>query len=514
MTTAGQETFSKAYGLEYAGGIALVPGTNDFLLCNTVDIHRFSFHRMDSVGDLNVTHTYSVGTDSNVIQDGCIPIARTDGSFTMLFGGHEYFTLKGAARLFNVNPDGTANWNRRIEFEAPSQNLEYLMPNNFRETVDGGYLLYATRSGPNISGSYGYSPMLVKLNQNGDVVWNKGFHLLDRCGWRGGSALGPTGEVLCTFNSSPVVALGNQDLYFFKVSAAGETLWSRFIQGAQGWLSDVVALADGYVMFGRTADAFLIIKVDGQGQLGWAKTYPLVSGGLWMAPTAVAADDGGFIVAGYLWTGLPAGILMLKVDSLGAIEWVDHFADGGWPMHSIATADNSVLGLSIFEYTGWTQIYRSMVRKVGQNGFSECATDVESWLAEENLEIQLVDTVLNEFDTLMTSQPLYLEEISPMPPWPVEDTCVFVLGGVEHQGIGTAMSASPNPFSELAVLDAGRDMTNAMVILFASTGEEVRRLPITSRYTVLRRGSLPSGVYFYRVIDERGEAGSGRLVIE
>jgi PKD repeat protein len=86
----------------------------------------------------------------------------------------------------------------------------------------------------------------------------------------------------------------------------------------------------------------------------------------------------------------------------------------------------------------------------------------------------------------------------------------------EYQIADFSVSASPNPFSisTLISLHSTRMRSHSVeLVLFDIFGKEIRNTKFESESLKLERGYLPSGIYFYKVIDQNKNYVSGKLII-
>jgi len=75
-------------------------------------------------------------------------------------------------------------------------------------------------------------------------------------------------------------------------------------------------------------------------------------------------------------------------------------------------------------------------------------------------------------------------------------------------------TVTPNPFSQLAVLQTDYYLNNATLILYNSFGQVVRQLTsITGKTITLRRDNLPTGIYFYKLSENNRILASDKFII-
>ncbi len=126
---------------------------------------------------------------------------------------------------------------------------------------------------------------------------------------------------------------GSFDILLFKLDGSGNIQWAKTFGGSDyDWAYSVQQTTDGgYIVagytrsFGAGYSDFLLLKLDGSGNIQWAKTF----GGSYYdeAYSVQQTTDGGYIVAGETHS-FGAGsfdILLLKLDGSGNVQWAKTF---------------------------------------------------------------------------------------------------------------------------------------------------------------------------------------------
>jgi len=168
----------------------------------------------------------------------------------------------------------------------------------------------ATQNGFAVFGltySYGNgqsSAWVVKLNGDGNVIWNKTYGQSAECAARTGVLASDGDYVLAGYIDTQ--GDNNYDFYILKVQADGHMVWNKTYGGAQSEKAYAMARAvDGYVLVGEiespetTTDAW-VLKVDDNGNMLWNKT---VGGKNADSPAYITpSKDGGYLVAGFTFS--------------------------------------------------------------------------------------------------------------------------------------------------------------------------------------------------------------------
>ncbi|MFK7933386.1 MAG: T9SS type A sorting domain-containing protein [Saprospiraceae bacterium] len=81
--------------------------------------------------------------------------------------------------------------------------------------------------------------------------------------------------------------------------------------------------------------------------------------------------------------------------------------------------------------------------------------------------------------------------------------------------VSQQIEVAPNPFRTATTLTLPTDFGLATFRLFDALGREVRRTTdINQPQVIIEKGELVSGIYWYQVENERGEIGTGKLIVE
>jgi hypothetical protein len=146
-----------------------------------------------------------------------------------------------------LDENGNIQWqksygNYSSDFEQPS----------IQQTLDGGYIM-AGRT--NAFGADGGDLLVLKLDENGDIQWQKGY---------GGFSIEAAYSIQQTLDNGYIVSgrtnsfgAGNGDFWLLKVDATGEVIEWQKTYGGSLWdaARSIQQTADGYIVAGVT-DSF------------------------------------------------------------------------------------------------------------------------------------------------------------------------------------------------------------------------------------------------------------------
>ncbi|MEO0211021.1 MAG: delta-60 repeat domain-containing protein [candidate division WOR-3 bacterium] len=150
---------------------------------------------------------------------------------------------------------------------------------------------------------------------------------------------------------------GGKDFLVLKLSPLGDLVWAKAYGGGNDEMAySITQTADGgFVVAGETytygagAPDFLVIRLNPDGSLSWARTFGGAS--VDQPFSIIQTQDGGFAVAGAgVFSGYGWDFLIIKLASNGSLEWVETY--GGASMD----VANSIIQTQSQEFyvAGWT----------------------------------------------------------------------------------------------------------------------------------------------------------------
>mgnify|MGYP003960080491 CR=1 FL=1 len=178
--------------------------------------------------------------------------------------------------------------------------------------------------GGNRDGSHDF--LAVRLDKRGELIWAT--TVGGPGDERGSYSVRPTRDkgFLLTGTTQSFGA-GRTDLFLVKLAANGDLDWSKAIGGAgsEGGMT-TLQLEDGYIAmgdadsFGAGKKDFLVVKLNLDGTLAWAKTYGGLENDI---GSGIAPTNDGYILGGTIWSfgAGEADSGLIKIDSQGNLIW-------------------------------------------------------------------------------------------------------------------------------------------------------------------------------------------------
>jgi len=235
--------------------------------------------------------------------------------YTTSFGGEgrsKFWVLK-------LKEDGTIQWQKTYNYKWDIAEL-------IQQTSDGGYVVAGYTWSYSLEA---WDVWILKLDANGAIQWQKIY---------GGQKDDQATSIQQTSDGGYVVAgetksygAGNWDVWVLKLDGNGNIQWQK-TYGGTNWDSTsadpIQQTSDGgYIVSGRTASFgaggydVWVLKLDQNGAIQWQKTYGGPADEL--ARAVRQTSDGGYVVAGYT-KSYGAGnwdVWILKLDGNGIPQW-------------------------------------------------------------------------------------------------------------------------------------------------------------------------------------------------
>ena len=327
--------------------------------------------------------TYDAGGYTNSIQQ------TSDGGYIVAggVGALDVWVLK-------LNASGNIQWQKTYGSDWA---LEFDVANSIQQTSDVGYIVAGyTQS---IYPFSGYNIWVLKLDQNGNVTWQKTY---------GGYAHDVANSIQQTSDGGYIVAgktnsfgAGSSDVWVLKLDKDGNIQWQKTYGGHSideatsiQQTSDGGYIVAGYTWsFGAGGGGVWVLKLDKDGNIQWQKTYGGTDEDV--ASSIQQTSDGGYIVAGKT-NSFGAGssdVWVLKLDKDGNIQWQKTYGGpDGDEAHSIQQTSDGGYIVAGYTYSFGTR-QGAWVLKLDSNGnIPGCSVEGSSNATVKTTNAKVVDS--------------------------------------------------------------------------------------------------------------------------
>ena len=197
------------------------------------------------------------------------------------------------AWIVKIDSNGAETWSKTFGASGEDNCTGIL------QTADGGYAFTGRTSSPGTEKSDAW---LVKIDSNGNEVWNKTYGIGNH---NGADAIAQTGDGGYALTGVTVSSEGGQsDFWIVRTDGTGREIWSRtFGKGVDGRGRAILPTRDGGLLAvgeiqqkSEAETCALLVKVDENGKELWIRTF---GDGGDRATSVLEAEDGGYVVAGY-----------------------------------------------------------------------------------------------------------------------------------------------------------------------------------------------------------------------
>lgn len=273
----------------------------------------------------------------------------SDGGYVLGGITFSYSNFSGRCLVVKTDMNGdtiwTTNWGG-----TKDTNCDFQYINDLVQTNDGGII---TCGGKGFCGGpYAGEAEITRLDKSGNVLWSKN-------GVNGAEDPYPVIEDKAgNFIVGGYViniGAGGEDACIMKLNANGDTLWSRTYGGVgDDWFYHILQTKDGGYLgagfttsFGEGGKDIYLVKTDSNGKLLWSNAYGTPKDEAAFGHCLAATSDGGYILTGYGNSGSPYGLFLLKLDSLGNMNWANYYTgQNGHGIKQLATGEFLIAGTS------------------------------------------------------------------------------------------------------------------------------------------------------------------------
>jgi len=273
-----------------------------------------------------------------------------DGGFIIGGGTNSFGAGSYDVLILKLNDIGEIQWQK--VYGGAAEDYAY----SLKQTNDGGYIIAGkTKS----FGVYSYDIWVLKLYNSGDIQWQRTYGSYDDEYANDIEQTSDGGFILAGVKSPYSGSL--QDILILKLNNDGEIQWQKIYGGnAEDYAYSIKETTDGgFIIAGATSsygagnlDA-LIIKLDQSGTIQWQKTYGEIN--YERAFSIEKTTDGGYVIGGRTNSfGAASGdFWILKLNNSGGIQWQRTYGGSAFDTANFVkqTKDGGYIAI------GWTNSY-------------------------------------------------------------------------------------------------------------------------------------------------------------
>lgn len=477
--------------------------------------------------------------------------------------GSNTLTSAGLADLFiaELTPSGTVLWAIRAGDTSYDNVFAVQCDAAGNIYIAGEFQNFTTIGATTLVSFYGWECFIARFDPTGNPVWatsmgsssTEGVAAMD-IDTAGNLYLCGTYSDTFIAGAHTQTAAGTQDIWLAKYDSSGNCLWLKSAGGTSVDVPHSLCLDESSNIYltgyfaGSASFDHVTLNTFGSGDIFIAKYN---SSGIitWATKAGGPGFDHGFTmdynanslyVAGYFSTTASfdalsisstgtSDIFIAKYDTAGAVTWVRNaggptaeLSRGIWVNHlGNACVVGSFKGTVTFgsysatSYSAANDVYAAAFDASGNALWLVSATGPGEDAAYDVTGNQAGDLYICG----IYSDTITFGSTSLLPFGPDHNSDLFVaklsgsLLGVPNQQNGAAVMIAPNPFTHSAAIITDKSLHNSLLTVYDVTGREAMRAVILEN-TRLERGTLPSGMYFYRITDEGKVVSAGKLVIE
>jgi hypothetical protein len=512
---SAQTTFQKAYGGSGLEGAWSVRQTSDGGYVIAAESTSYASNgdavyivKTDSTGVIQWTKSFS--GPGNFTDYGNMIQETYDGGYIITGITRNFGAGNGDIFLVKTDSAGNLSWTKTYGGLAIEEGF------SVQQTRDTGYII----AGFTASYGSGYEDTyVIKTDSLGNVQWNKTYGGINSEGYpaMGNISIHQTingGYILAGYTNS--FGAGGDDFYMLRLNGNGGVVWSKTFGGIEdefGYGNNIGELGDGgFIIVGSTTtfgsgqtDIYLV-KMDGNGNLLWSKTY---GGASYDYGYAVQQTyDGGFIVSGstHSFSG-SNDVYLLKTDNFGNLLWSKTFggytSDFGYAVERTDDGGYVVAGYTNSFGAGSSDIY---VIKTDANGNSGCYQNNPATLVTTPLTIVNSPATLVDTGCTVTIPPFIAGSGG------IETVVCFTTTDVfSIDNAKGPISIFPNPSNGIFTIQSNNNVSKIEIVNML--GEIVKEQMINSGEMELDLSAQPKGIYFVRCYNDGKIIGTQKLII-
>lgn len=284
-------------------------------------------------------------------QAGSYQFGRALSSFNkndfILLSENNNSYCSSSSYIIRFNEMGDTVWCKAFFYPANAKGIDVI------QSSDGNILALFQYMPFSPFPSWDYGLMLVKLDSNGNIMWDKGYSYT-------GEYITPANIVENTDGSilmSGQIGMGPVDLFLLKTDAQGNVLWANSLiipsSNEEGY--NIYSYPDGTTLaLGRFTDTdgsykTLLYKVNTMGKLLWMKKIKLLRD---TRSSAMCGIGYRVFVGGSSTNSFSNQTMMMEVDSSGNRVWAKSYPNAAGGLNECICNNTEIIGSGFITQSG------------------------------------------------------------------------------------------------------------------------------------------------------------------
>lgn len=431
---------------------------------------------------------------------------ENNGSITMIGSSYVFGSGSLDNYIVKINPFGDTLWTKAIG------NSLYNATTSSIRLNDGSFMILSFTDSSGIGSN---DSGLIKIDSTGNMLWNKYYE------GGGGFNTGAMSDLVLMSDGGFIMSgstftygAGDYDTYLIRTDSLGNFLWARTFGGNLGEggnsiikCSDGIIIAAGTKSFGQGGADIMLLKLDFNGNIIWAKTYGTNIDEY--ASRIKQTSDYGFVIIGggpHVTTSGNRESFLMKIDSLGNFLWAKKY--GVSSCHedissvNITVDGGFLLSGTTCSYSGASFNYRTYIVKTDSNGNSGCNEQNINLITQDITSMLIVGNhTPNVYtDTTLVAKPTQTIVRNDGNNLISNTLCYSVVSIEENEGNSNNIEIYPNPSINeitLAFEQTGSENTQLIIqnVLGQNVYSETFKTNIGKQTKTLDISMLQNGIY-------------------
>jgi len=181
------------------------------------------------------------------------------------------------------------------------------------------------------------------------------------------------------------------------------------------------------------------------------------------------------------------------------------------PAYTSSEGPNSVIVINIAQLATVLVTPTNGIICVGDSANLSVVTPMQSYLWSTGETTQSIDVSQSGAYTVTVTDALQCKTVSSPPSTVTVQECT----GVQDISNSDILDIYPNPFSDYLTLQMSTlGGTNYEFVLYNLIGQEVLKTEINQQKSIIQRGNLPAGIFFYKILTREGIIQTGKIIVQ